>query len=70
MLRAGRFNRLERWIAAALAALVLCAGLAAVSLAGARGDWRMAAAGAGALAIGVLFARAAWLGRPLGRASR
>jgi hypothetical protein len=66
MVRRGRFTRTERMFAWTLSGLIGGAALVGLALGVTRGDWRLAVASGGALAVAVIYACAAWLGRPLG----
>jgi hypothetical protein len=65
MLRDRPLTRLERTISGVLAGITLAGGLFGMGLAVRTRDWRVGLAGAGVAAVGVLYGRAAWCGRPL-----
>jgi hypothetical protein len=65
MLRDRPFTPVERCLAWAFSGLTLGAGLFGIVLAIRTGNWRVGLAGTGVAAVGVLYARSAWRGRPL-----
>jgi hypothetical protein len=66
IVRRGRFTHTERLFAWALSGLIGGVAIVGLTLSLTRGDWRLAIASAGVLAVAVIYAWATWLGRPLG----
>jgi 2-methylcitrate dehydratase PrpD len=66
IVRRGQFTHTERVFVWALSGLIASAAVVGLALGLTRGDWRLALASAGVLAVAVIYAWAAWLGRPLG----
>jgi hypothetical protein len=65
MLRDRPFTPIERCLAWAFSGLTFGAGLFGILLAIRTRNWRVGLAGVGVAAVGVLYARSAWRGRPL-----
>jgi len=65
MLRRGKFNEPERWLVWLIASALLLIGATGIGLAVARSDGKLGLAGAGVIALAVIYLIAAFRGRPL-----
>ena len=65
MLRRGKFNEPERWLVWLIASALFAAGAIAIGLAITRSEGKLGLAGAGVIALAVIYLIAAFRGRPL-----
>ena len=65
MLRRGKFNEPERWLVWLIASALFAAGAIAIGMAIARSEEKLGLAGAGVIALAVIYLIAAFRGRPL-----
>ena len=65
MLRRGKFNEPERWLVWLIASALFVAGATGIGLAISRSEEKLGLAGAGVIALAVIYLIAAFRGRPL-----
>jgi len=65
MLRRRKFNEPERWLVWLIASALFAAGTSGIGLAIARSEEKLGFAGAGVIALALIYLIAAFRGRPL-----